>query len=58
VNSVRRKLEADVSSGGAGVIVKDIRLNGGAASHVLAPEDQPYNDLDLIYAIELSSPSE
>ncbi|KAI8128753.1 FAM46C-like [Lucilia cuprina] len=56
VNSVRRKLEADVGSGGAGVIVKDIRLNGGAASHVLASEDQPYNDLDLIYAIELSSP--
>ncbi|XP_061391306.1 terminal nucleotidyltransferase 5C [Musca vetustissima] len=56
VNLVRRKLEADVASGGAGVIVKDIRLNGGAASHVLASEDQPYNDLDLIYAIELSSP--
>ncbi|XP_065370237.1 rhoGEF domain-containing protein gxcJ [Calliphora vicina] len=56
VNLVRRKLEADVSAGGAGVIVKDIRLNGGAASHVLASEDQPYNDLDLIYAIELSSP--
>ncbi|XP_073848653.1 terminal nucleotidyltransferase 5C isoform X2 [Musca autumnalis] len=56
VNLVRRKLEADVGSGGAGVIVKDIRLNGGAASHVLASEDQPYNDLDLIYAIELSSP--
>ncbi|XP_059225101.1 uncharacterized protein DDB_G0286591 isoform X1 [Stomoxys calcitrans] len=56
VNLVRRKLEADVGSGGAGVIVKDIRLNGGAASHVLASEDQSYNDLDLIYAIELSSP--
>ncbi|XP_075169210.1 terminal nucleotidyltransferase 5C isoform X2 [Haematobia irritans] len=56
VNLVRRKLETDVGSGGAGVIVKDIRLNGGAASHVLASEDQPYNDLDLIYAIELSSP--
>uniref|UniRef100_A0A1B0GCC3 polynucleotide adenylyltransferase n=1 Tax=Glossina morsitans morsitans TaxID=37546 RepID=A0A1B0GCC3_GLOMM len=55
VNLVRRKLEADVGSGGAGVIVKDVRLNGGAASHVLASEDQPYNDLDLIYAIELSS---
>ncbi|XP_034476849.1 terminal nucleotidyltransferase 5C isoform X7 [Drosophila innubila] len=56
VNLVRRKLEADVNSGGAGVLVKDIRLNGGAASHVLANEDQPYNDLDLIFAIELSSP--
>ncbi|XP_055921384.1 uncharacterized protein LOC129952662 isoform X1 [Eupeodes corollae] len=55
VNSVRRKLETDVAAGGAGVIVKDIRLNGGAASHVLASEDQPYNDLDLIYAIEFSS---
>ncbi|XP_017837208.1 terminal nucleotidyltransferase 5C isoform X2 [Drosophila busckii] len=56
VNLVRRKLEADVNAGGAGVLVKDIRLNGGAASHVLASEDQPYNDLDLIFAIELSSP--
>lgn len=56
VNLVRRKLEADVNSGGAGVLVKDIRLNGGAASHVLANEDQQYNDLDLIFAIELSSP--
>ena len=56
VNLVRRKLETDMVSGGAGIIVKDIRLNGGAASHVLASEDQPYNDLDLIYAIELSSP--
>ncbi|XP_069965402.1 terminal nucleotidyltransferase 5C isoform X2 [Bactrocera oleae] len=55
VNMVRRKLEADVSVGGAGVIVKDVRLNGGAASHVLASENQPYNDLDLIYAIELTS---
>ncbi|KAH8325178.1 hypothetical protein KR074_009070 [Drosophila pseudoananassae] len=56
VNLVRRKLEAEVNAGGAGVLVKDIRLNGGAASHVLASEDQPYNDLDLIFAIELSSP--
>ncbi|XP_032591253.1 terminal nucleotidyltransferase 5C isoform X2 [Drosophila grimshawi] len=56
VNVVRRKLEADVNSGGAGVLVKDIRLNGGAASHVLGNEDQQYNDLDLIFAIELSSP--
>ncbi|SPP74350.1 uncharacterized protein LOC117591519 isoform X1 [Drosophila guanche] len=56
VNLVRRKLEAEVNAGGAGVLVKDIRLNGGAASHVLASEDQPYNDLDLIFAIELSTP--
>lgn len=55
VNSVRRKLETDVVAGGAGVIVKDIRLNGGAASHVLASENQPYNDLDLIFAIDLNS---
>lgn len=55
VNIVREKLEADVGSGGAGMTVKDIRLNGGAASHVLASEAQPYNDLDLIFAVEFSS---
>lgn len=55
VNIVREKLEADIGSGGAGMTVKDIRLNGGAASHVLASEAQPYNDLDLIFAVEFSS---
>lgn len=55
VNLVRKKLEMDVQSGGAGMIVKDVRLNGGAASHVLATEDQQYNDLDLIFAVEISS---
>ncbi|XP_033230398.1 terminal nucleotidyltransferase 5C [Belonocnema kinseyi] len=55
VTVVRSKLEADPSNGGAGMKVRDIRLNGGAASHVLATESQPYNDLDLIFAVELSS---
>lgn len=55
VTIVRTKLESEQSSGGAGMKVRDIRLNGGAASHVLATESQPYNDLDLIFAVELSS---
>lgn len=55
VTVVRTKLEADTASGGAGMRVRDIRLNGGAASHVLATESQPYNDLDLIFGVELSS---
>uniref|UniRef100_A0A6V7L506 polynucleotide adenylyltransferase n=1 Tax=Bracon brevicornis TaxID=1563983 RepID=A0A6V7L506_9HYME len=55
VTVVRSKLEADPSNGGAGMRVKDIRLNGGAASHVLATESQPYNDLDLIFGVELGS---
>lgn len=55
VNIVRKKLETDVTLGGAGMTVKDIRLNGGTASHVLASEPQPYNDLDLIFAVEFSS---
>lgn len=55
VNVVRTKLEADVNSGGAGMQVRDIRLNGGCASHVLATESQPYNDLDLIFGVELTS---
>uniref|UniRef100_A0A224XR26 polynucleotide adenylyltransferase n=1 Tax=Panstrongylus lignarius TaxID=156445 RepID=A0A224XR26_9HEMI len=54
VNVVRSKLEAETRSGGAGLKVRDIRLNGGAASHVLATESTPYNDLDLIFGVELS----
>ncbi|XP_052870903.1 terminal nucleotidyltransferase 5C [Anopheles cruzii] len=54
VNIVREKLETDVTSGGAGMTVKDIRVNGGLASHVLASEPQPYNDLDLIFAVDFS----
>ncbi|KAK4875814.1 hypothetical protein RN001_012236 [Aquatica leii] len=55
VNVVCGKLEADTASGGAGMQVRDIRLNVGAASHVFATESQPYNDLDLIFGVELSS---
>lgn len=55
VTLVREKLELDVHDGGAGMCVKDIRLNGGCASHVLAYEAQSYNDLDLIFAVEFSS---
>lgn len=55
VTLVREKLELDIHKGGAGMCVKDIRLNGGAASHVLAYEAQSYNDLDLIFAVEFSS---
>lgn len=55
VNVVRKKLETDPASGGAGMRVRDIRLNGGAATHVLATETQPYNDLDLIFGVELSN---
>ncbi|XP_063244061.1 terminal nucleotidyltransferase 5C isoform X2 [Bacillus rossius redtenbacheri] len=56
VTAVRAKLEAEPASGGAGMRVRDIRLNGGAASHVLATSETPqtYNDLDLIFGVELS----
>ena len=47
---VKSKLEA------AGIKVRDIRLNGSVASSVLAVESNiEYNDLDLIFSIELSS---
>ncbi|XP_076307996.1 terminal nucleotidyltransferase 5C-like isoform X1 [Tachypleus tridentatus] len=49
VRVVRTNLEQD------DVHVKDIRLNGGAASYVLGPENSFYNDLDLIFAVELST---
>jgi len=54
VTMVRTKLETDVAAGGAGMKVRDIRLNGGCASHVLATQTQPYNDLDLIFAVDLT----
>ncbi|KAL1501407.1 hypothetical protein ABEB36_006730 [Hypothenemus hampei] len=57
VDIVRAKLESEPNCGGAGMRVRDIRLNGGAASHVLAAgQEQPYNDVDLIFGVELSSP--
>lgn len=52
VNILREKLEKD------GVPVRGIRLNGGAASYVLCSgeEQQSYNDLDLIFGVDLSNP--
>lgn len=51
VSMVRSKLEAD------SMTVRDIRINGGAASHILATDsDQAYNDLDLIFAVDLCTP--
>lgn len=50
VQVVRSKLLAD------GVTVRDIRLNGGAASYVLSSVKQhTYTDLDLIFGVDLSS---
>lgn len=49
VENVREKL---VSSN---IEVRCIRLNGGAASYVLSSDDnQSYNDLDLIFGVDLS----
>ncbi|XP_037074101.1 terminal nucleotidyltransferase 5C-like [Pollicipes pollicipes] len=50
VRVVQARLEAD------GVVVRSVRLNGGAASHVLASDDgQAYNDLDLIFLVDLQT---
>lgn len=50
VQVVRSKLLAD------GVTVRDIRLNGGAASYVLSSVKQhTYTDLDLIFGVDLSN---
>lgn len=41
-----------------GVSVRDIRLNGGAASFILGNGNEnvlPYNDLDLIFGVDLAS---
>jgi len=51
VDVVRAKLESD------GVKVQSVRINGGAASHILATdEQQQYNDLDLIFLVDLQTP--
>jgi hypothetical protein len=54
IHVVKKKLAAD------GIKVRDIRLNGGAASYALGSENNPliYNDLDLIFGVDLSSHSE
>lgn len=56
VTTVRCKLEEGCGTNNVGLKVSDIRLNGGAASYVLDTEEttQVYNDLDLIFAVELS----
>ncbi|XP_068630966.1 terminal nucleotidyltransferase 5C isoform X1 [Battus philenor] len=56
VAGVRARLGAAPSAGGAGVRVRDVRLNGGAASHVLADRPQPYSDIDLIFTADLPTP--
>eukprot|EP00095_Tigriopus_kingsejongensis_P010753 maker-scaffold277_size226016-snap-gene-1.26 protein:Tk10753 transcript:maker-scaffold277_size226016-snap-gene-1.26-mRNA-1 annotation:"protein fam46c" len=51
VSVVRKRLESD------GVKVKEIRLNGSGASSVLAEDSAQisYNDLDLIFSVDLST---
>lgn len=42
----------------AGIPIRDIRLNGGVASHVIGNESCPtYNDVDIIISIDLTSHS-
>lgn len=53
VQLVREQLRKD------GLVVKDIRLNGGAASYILSCDSiQAYNDLDLIFRIGLPTQDE
>ncbi|XP_037078877.1 terminal nucleotidyltransferase 5C-like [Pollicipes pollicipes] len=48
VEDVKSRLEED------GVAVSSVRVNGGAASHILATDDcQAYNDIDLIFLVDL-----
>ena len=50
VHVVREKLRQD------NVHVRDIRINGGAASFIVGAETiQSYNDLDLIFGVDLNS---
>lgn len=50
VRLVRERLRKD------DVRIRDIRINGGAASYIIgSSEGQNYNDLDLIFGVELST---
>jgi hypothetical protein len=50
IQVVRQKLND------AGVTVRDVRLNGGGASYIVGTENvTPYNDLDLIFGVDLST---
>lgn len=49
IQVVRNKLQAEC------VPIRDIRLNGGAASHVLTTDNSVYNDVDLIFGVDLSN---
>ncbi|CAH8661299.1 unnamed protein product [Schistosoma rodhaini] len=42
----------------AGIPIRNIRLNGGAASYIIGQEDYPvYNDIDVLVSVDLSSNS-
>lgn len=49
IRLVKYKLQHEHS-----IEIRDVRLNGGAASYVLAPDNSHYNDLDLIFGTDLS----
>ncbi|KAK3696948.1 hypothetical protein RRG08_023141 [Elysia crispata] len=53
VQVVKDKLISD------GVSIRDIRLNGGAASYILGSTNaQEFNDVDLIFGVDLSNQNE
>jgi len=55
VQVVREKLRTE------GIKVRDVRINGGAASYILGNGNdnvQPYNDLDLIFGVDLTNHNE
>ncbi|ESO93245.1 hypothetical protein LOTGIDRAFT_189873 [Lottia gigantea] len=52
VKILREKLENE------GIIIRDVRLNGGAACYILGTEKMNYKDLDLIFGVELSNHNE
>lgn len=49
IRLVKHKLQQEHS-----IEIRDVGLNGGAASYVLAPENSHYNDFDLVFGTDLS----
>lgn len=49
IRAVKKRLNEN------GVLVKRVKMNGGAASHVIGLKKLPYNDIDLIFDVDLTN---
>ncbi|CAH8562107.1 unnamed protein product [Schistosoma turkestanicum] len=56
LNDLFRAVRGNLKS--AGIPIRNMRLNGGAASYIIGREDYPvYNDIDVLVSVDLTSNS-